>query len=144
MNTVAERKLDLDNLATLWRELHKYAPALGTIRHERDYNRMNRFMNRLLAAVGDDEHHPLADLLDVVAMLISEYEQVQWEEKNADPREALRFLMEQHALSQSDLRDEVGTQGVVSEILAGTRTINARQAKALARRFDVSPAVFLG
>jgi antitoxin component HigA of HigAB toxin-antitoxin module len=43
----------------------------------------------------------------------------------------------------SDLRKEVGTQGVVSEILSGTRKINARQAKSLARRFGVSPAVSL-
>jgi len=57
--------------------------------------------------------------------------------------EVLKFLMEQHGLKQSDLRKEIGTQGVVSEILSGNRQINARQAKALAKRFGVSPAVFL-
>jgi HTH-type transcriptional regulator/antitoxin HigA len=51
--------------------------------------------------------------------------------------------MEQHGLKQADLRKEIGTQGVVSEILSGNRQINARQAKALAKRFGVSPAVFL-
>jgi HTH-type transcriptional regulator / antitoxin HigA len=34
-------------------------------------------------------------------------------------------------------------QGVVSEILAGERAINVRQAKALAERFGVSPAVII-
>ena len=52
-------------------------------------------------------------------------------------------LMEQHDLKQSDFRKEIGTQGVVSEILSGSRKINARQAKALAKRFGVSPVVFL-
>ena len=51
--------------------------------------------------------------------------------------------MDQHKLRQSDLRDELGTQGVASEVLSGKRKINARQAKALAGRFGVSADVFL-
>jgi len=35
----------------------------------------------------------------------------------------LRFLMEQHGLRQKDL-SELGSQGVVSEILAGKRELN--------------------
>ncbi len=50
--------------------------------------------------------------------------------------------MAQHDLGQADLK-EVGSQGVVSEILGGKREIDARQAKALAGRFGVSPASFL-
>jgi HTH-type transcriptional regulator/antitoxin HigA len=50
--------------------------------------------------------------------------------------------MDEHALTQSDL-PEVGSQGVVSEILSGKRSMNVRQAKALAARFNVSPAVFI-
>ena len=46
-----------------------------------------------------------------------------------------------HDLTQSDL-PEVGSQGVVSEILGGKRTLNVRQIRALSGRFGVSPAVF--
>ena len=56
--------------------------------------------------------------------------------------EMLQFLMEEHGLSQADL-PEVGSQGVVSEILSGKRQLNVRQIRALAKRFHVSPAVFL-
>ena len=56
--------------------------------------------------------------------------------------EVLRFLMEEHALTQSDL-PEVGSQGVVSDILRGKRDLNLRQIRALAKRFHVSPAVFI-
>jgi HTH-type transcriptional regulator/antitoxin HigA len=97
-----------------------------------------------LDLVGDDEDHPLADLLDVVGVLVDQYEEEHTPSlSTARPTEVLKFLMEQHGLKQSDLRKEVGTQGVVSEILSGTRKINARQATSLARRFSVSPAVFL-
>jgi HTH-type transcriptional regulator/antitoxin HigA len=105
---------------------------------------MQALMDELLAEVGDDEDHPLADLLDVVGALVGQYEDEHTAGLSAvRPIEVLKFLMEQHGLKQSDLRKEVGTQGVVSEILSGTRKINARQAKSLAKRFGVSPVVFL-
>lgn len=58
------------------------------------------------------------------------------------PIEALRYLMQTHGLTQSDL-PEVGNQGVVSEILAGNLELNVRQVRALGERFGMDPAVFL-
>jgi HTH-type transcriptional regulator/antitoxin HigA len=54
----------------------------------------------------------------------------------------LRYFMEERGLKQSDLL-EVGSQGVVSEVLSGKRQLNVRQIRALAKRFHVSPAVFM-
>jgi HTH-type transcriptional regulator/antitoxin HigA len=56
--------------------------------------------------------------------------------------EMLQFFMEEHGLAQSDL-PEIGSQGVVSEILSGKRKLNLRQVRALAERFHVSPTVFI-
>lgn len=56
--------------------------------------------------------------------------------------DALKFLMEQHGLKQCDLT-EVGSQGVVSEVLAGKRDLNVRQVRSLSERFGVSAAIFL-
>jgi len=56
--------------------------------------------------------------------------------------EALKFLMEQHGLKQGDL-EEIGSQGVVSEILTVKRELNVRQVRALSKRFGVSTATFL-
>ena len=50
--------------------------------------------------------------------------------------------MEQNSLQQKDLAAELGSQSVVSEILGGKRLSNARQAKALAARFAISPGGF--
>ncbi len=143
MKSATATARNLSALVPAWKELRKSAPFFGPVRNERDYARMNATMEALLKEVGDDEDHPLADLLDVVSTLIGKYEDVRFRNLEAEPRQVLKFLMEQNGLSQSDLREEVGTQGVVSEILAGHRLINARQAKALAKRFGVSPAVFL-
>ena len=45
-------------------------------------------------------------------------------------------------LKQGDLK-EIGSQGVVSEILTGKRELNVRQVRALSERFGVSTATFL-
>jgi len=105
---------------------------------------MLSLLDGLLNEVGDDEDHPLADLLDMVGLLVAQYDQENGPRiEAADPQDVLKFLMDQHGLKQADLRKEIGTQGVVSEVLAGSRKINVRQAKALAQRFGVSPVVFL-
>jgi HTH-type transcriptional regulator / antitoxin HigA len=54
----------------------------------------------------------------------------------------LRHYMEEIGLSQSDL-PEIGSQGVVSEVLNGKRDLNIKQIRRLAQRFHVSPAVFI-
>ncbi len=56
--------------------------------------------------------------------------------------EMLRYFMAEHALTQAEV-PEVGSQGVVSEVLSGKRNLNVRQIRALAARFHVSPAVFV-
>ncbi len=136
--------LNLNKLIPAWKGLRTSVPFFGPIRNERDYERMQALMDELLQVVEDDEEHPLADLLDVIGMLVAQYEDENTPGlESAKPVEVLKFLMEQHELKQSDLRKEIGTQGVVSEILSGNRAVNARQAKALAKRFGVSPAIFL-
>jgi HTH-type transcriptional regulator/antitoxin HigA len=100
-------------------------------------------MNELLDEIGDRSAHPLMGLLDVVTTLAREYEERNVEMPDASPAKVLRFLMEQHELRQSDLAEIIGSQSNVSEILSGKREINARQARALAKRFGVSPAAFI-
>jgi HTH-type transcriptional regulator/antitoxin HigA len=57
------------------------------------------------------------------------------------PNEMLRFLMQENGLTQQGL-PEIGSQGVVSEILSGKRKLNARQIANLASRFNVPESVF--
>jgi HTH-type transcriptional regulator / antitoxin HigA len=128
----------------IWKELEeRSAVKLSAIRGERHYKAMRELMNELLDVIGDRESHPLLGLLDVVTMFVSDYEDRHVEIPQASPAEVLRFLMEQHELRQVDLSDLFGSQSNVSEVLNGKREINARQARALGKRFAVSPAVFI-
>lgn len=111
------------------------------IRSEEDYKRAVEMLDKLLDEVGDHERHPLFEFLEVLGTLIESYEQDHVKIPDAPGREVLKFLIEEHDLTQYDL-PEVGSQGVVSEILQGKRELNTRQIKALSKRFGVSPAVF--
>ena len=104
---------------------------------------MHSLMEYLLEVVGGDEDHQLADLLDVVSTLVGDFEAENFPLEAPGPRDVLKFLMAEHDLRQTDLKKEIGSQGVVSEILNGSRDINVRQAKTLAKRFGVSAAVFI-
>ncbi len=115
---------------------------LLTIRNEREYDQAVKRLNSLLDEIGANEHHPLYELLDTLGTLIHAYEEKHHAIPESSGADMLRFFMEEHDLTQSDL-SEVGSQGVVSEILNGRRELNVRQIRALAKRFRVSPAVFI-
>ena len=115
---------------------------LLSLRNEQEYDRAVERLNRLLDEVGTDEQHPLYTLLDTLGTLIHTYEEEHHPIPECSGVDILRFLMEEHDLTQSDL-PEIGSQGVVSEILRGKRELNVRQIRALAKRFHVSPGVFI-
>jgi HTH-type transcriptional regulator/antitoxin HigA len=115
---------------------------LLTIRNEHEHDLAVERMNELLDEVGTDEQHPLYELLDTISTIIHAYEERHYPMPECSGIEVLHFFMEEHELKQSDL-PEVGSQGVVSEILNGTRELNVQQIRALAKRFHVSPAVFI-
>jgi HTH-type transcriptional regulator / antitoxin HigA len=115
---------------------------LLSISNEHEYDLAVERLNRLLDEVRTDEQHPLYTLLDTLGTLIHAYEEEHHSIPACSGVDVLRFLMEEHGLTQSDLQ-EIGSQGVVSEILRGKRELNVRQIRALATRFHVSPAVFI-
>lgn len=115
---------------------------LLTIRNEREYNAAINRLNELLDEIGTNEKHPLYSLLDTLGTLVHAYEEEHYPIPDASGADVLRFFMEEHGLTQSDL-PEVGSQGVVSEILNGKRELNIRQVRALAEKFNVSTAVFV-
>lgn len=111
-------------------------------RNEAAYDQLVAEMNQLLDEVGTDEAHPMVEFLDTLGTILHAYEEQHHPVAEASGVEVLQFLMEEHGLKQADL-PEVGSQGVVSEILSGKRSLNVRQIRALASRFGVSPAVFI-
>jgi HTH-type transcriptional regulator/antitoxin HigA len=132
---------DIPAIQASWQALDA-AAHLRPVHSEADYDRMVALMNSVLDVVGDDEDHPLSGLLDLVSDLVAAYEGEHYPIEPAEPREALRFLMEARGLKQEDL-SAILPQSNLSAILAGKRKISATLAGKLGKFFRVSPALFI-
>ena len=129
--------MNLRDVESHWVALHEALGVGSPIADEAQYERALAFVEQVFDQVAADPSHPLEGLVDLLADRIRAYEDRvhPWPESST-PATVLASLMEEHGLNQSDL-PEVGAQSVVSAVLAGKRTLNLRQVKALAKRFSV-------
>ena len=127
--------------------LHAWLPfqrlvRVTTIHTKREYEYVRKIVEALLDEIGEDEKHPLADVLDFLSDKMKVYEDEHVGIPDAEPHDILRYLMEEHGLKQGDLSD-CAPQGRISDILGGKRPISKETAKKLARRFRVHADLFL-
>jgi HTH-type transcriptional regulator / antitoxin HigA len=135
--------MNLQDVAAHWVALHEALGLGAPIATEAAYQRALAEVDEMVEATEGQETHPLWGLIAVAGDRIRAYEARvhPWPDASS-PATVLASLMQAHGLRQSEL-PEVGSQGVVSEVLAGKRRLNARQVAALAKRFAVPADVFL-
>ena len=71
------------------------------------------------------------DELDVLILLVEKYEEEHYPIPPSDPIEAIKFLMEQKALTRKDLEPYLGTRARVSEVLNKKRNLTLPMIKKL-------------
>jgi len=131
-----------NDITQAWGVLRSALGLEGRIRDEAQYRHMAEFAESIAESLADNENEPLWGLVEIITNQINDYEARHYPPPEVSGADMLRFLMEQHGLRQSDLA-EIGGQSVVSEILAGKRSLNVRQIRMLSERFGVSPAAFV-
>lgn len=129
----------LENIANVWPQIKNIFSVPHT---ETEYDTLVSMLDNLIDEIGENETHPLSSLMESLGNLIETYENKNIPILSSSPIESLRYLMEEHNLKQSEL-PEIGSQGVVSEILKGTRNLNIRQIKKLSSKFNISPLIFI-
>lgn len=120
-------------------------PFLGGSSSEKDYRDALALVDYLIEK---DDENPLIDFL---ASKIADYEDSSkhFAEFNKSIAEMpvgvalLRTLIDQYKLSYSDLKEEIGSKSLVSQILSGQRSLTINHIKALSARFGVKPEWFL-
>ncbi len=126
--------------------IEKIWPTINSIfsvpHTEKEYNALVEILDNLIDEVGNNQNHKLAPVMETIGNLIENYEDQNYKVGDASPVDTLKYLMKEHGLNQADLK-EIGSQGVVSEILTGKRTLNIEQIKKVSHRFNVSPLVFI-
>ena len=140
METLEQSKM-IEELTVHFQVITSIVP-LHPVRTGADYDKAVALLNHLLDSGAANDEHPLSDLVDTLGVLIGEFDVDQYPQAEVSALDTLRFLMEQHNLTQAEL-PEIGSQGVVSEVLTGKRELNVRQIRALSVRFSVPASLFI-
>ena len=85
------------------------------------------------AAPGTPEH----DRLEILAMLVDDYESRRWPIQPADPVDLIRYVMEQRGLTRKDLEAALGSRARVSEFLNRRRPLTMKMAWRLHEAFGI-------
>jgi len=140
MNVMNKKtKDDLVETIKVWPIVSKVVSTLHT---HKEYCKTIELLDELIDRVQYKSNPTLESLIDTLGTLIKDYEDRNIKKPKDDPAGNLKYLMNEHNLKQIDL-NEIGSQGVVSEILNGKRQLNIRQIRLLSKRFHVSASVFI-
>ena len=113
---------------------------LKPIRTENDYEQALAEVEELWGArTGTSK----GDRLDVLATLIEAYEVEHYPMDPPDPIEAIKFRMEQQALTRKDLEKILGTRMRVSEVLNRKRGLSVNMIRALHEKLGISADVLI-
>jgi len=77
------------------------------------------------------------DRLELLTLLISNYEESHFPLPLPDPIEAIKFRMEQQGLAPKDLIPYIGSRSKVSEVLNGKRPLSLKMIRALHRGLGI-------
>lgn len=115
---------------------------LKVIKSKADYTAALASIDRLVA-LDPEPGTPEADELDVLTVLVKDYETKQFPVQIPDPVDALQFRMEQGGLSQRDLVPFIGSRARVSEVLSRKRPLTLNMLRALHSGLGIPAAVLL-
>uniref|UniRef100_Q01YH3 HTH cro/C1-type domain-containing protein n=1 Tax=Solibacter usitatus (strain Ellin6076) TaxID=234267 RepID=Q01YH3_SOLUE len=127
--------------ASKYRELLNDTLPL-VIHDEAEYQRLLHGAGKLMEKVDDETTEEEGRLLEMLSMLIEEYEDRVHPLPATSPHKMLQHLLQEKGLRPSGLWDLI-PKSRVSEILSGRRSISKAQAKKLAARFKVPVELFL-
>ena len=92
------------------------------------------------ALPGTPEH----DELEVLAVLVSAYEDTRWPALPPDPVEAIKFHMEQNGFKQKDLAAIIGSVSRASEVLNGRRGLTVEMIRAIHATWPIPLECLIG
>ena len=112
------------------------------IRTEAEYRRLLEIARALMDRPDEDLGEEEGRLLELLGLLVAEYEDREHPLPKADPAKMLRHFLKERGMQPRDLT-AVLPRSRISEILNGKRSIRKSQAKQLAELFRVSAELFL-
>ena len=110
------------------------------IKTEKDYNQALERLEKIFhAKLGSSE----GDELEVLGILIDQYENEHFPISLPDPIEAIKFRMEQMGYNQNDLANIIGLKSRASEILNRKRKLSLEMIRQLHDRLNIPTDVLI-
>ena len=120
--------------------LQEYVPR--PIRSQRAYEKMLRTVDDLMMQPRLSRAEN--DLLEVLIVLVEQYESIRYPTPSNPPDRMLAHLIESKGVSRAELAAATGvSRSTISAILGGRRGIGQEDASRFAKFFGVSPSVFM-
>ena len=110
------------------------------IKTEKDYNEA---MERLEVIFDSKKNSPEGDELEILGILVDQYENEHFPIGLPDPVEAIKFRMEQLGYNQSDLAKIVGLKSRASEILNKKRKLSLEMIRQLHESLHIPTDVLI-
>ncbi len=115
--------------------------TIRPIKTEEEYNRALKQMESIFHA---QKNTPEGDKLEVLALLIGDYESKHYPMRQLSAIEALKAEMEEQGLTQSGLAERFGmSKGAISEIINGKKQMSVRFMKFLHKDLGIPADVLL-
>jgi HTH-type transcriptional regulator/antitoxin HigA len=108
---------------------HQYELALGRI-----YTLMQKDLK---------VNSPESDELEILSVLVKEYEHIHFPMPKPKPLEAIKFRLEQKEMSESQLSEILGNRSRKSEILSGKRKLSLAMIRKLNEVLDIPAEVLI-
>ena len=110
------------------------------LKTETDYkDALARLDEVIDAAMGTSE----GDELELLALLINDYEERHYPISLPDPIDMIKLRMDEMGLKNKDLVDIIGSESHVSSVLSRKRRITLEMARKLSKRLNIRASIFI-
>jgi len=113
---------------------------LKVLKTKKDYNEA---LERLEKVFDAKPGTPKGDELEILALLIDQYEKEHFPIEAPDPIEAVKFRMEQLGMKQKDLAETIGFKSRVSEILNKKRKLTLEMIRKLNEQLNIPTSILI-
>jgi len=110
------------------------------IKSEREYELALKRLDKIFDAEPETKE---GDELELLALVIEDYEDKNYPIDPPDPIEAIKFRMEQMGMNQNDLAKIIGHKSRASEILNRKRKLTLSMIRKLNRELNISTEVLV-